>query len=235
MTAYKQVIFLNCQQTKLFASFDEYNRKGHHDMLIYKGCNHFCLEGEIENLQKALANPIKTLVICMYREPISRHISAFFEDMPTYLPMLLQGINMNTGRYRTRSQQYSCVHGAMEKFLQRREYWELYHPLSFDWSRKPNVVSTMKENADLLWLRYDQQNLWQSLLQEWFPGIQLIRSSDMIISRDVRELYEYFLQKTTMYPSLCLLFQLDKTWFEHFYSPAERSEIKKKYQYKTKK
>lgn len=237
MVVYERVILLNTEHTWLHDAFLRYKQRYKRDLMIGKGpCHLFIsgLPGDQETLENAMQSPVKTLVICMYREPVGRHMVGFFHHLRKHVPDLFMESNIDLKRHRTLEQQCQMVLSTMENKLKDKDFWELYQPLSAEWRSKD--MTAMNNHTDLLWLRFDEEpGYWERSLRKMFPFFQpvVMPAEYQPIQPDVQSLYNFFRRNSKVIQGkLCkaLMDGADKSWFEFFYEREQRLIIRKRYQ-----
>lgn len=234
MVVYERVILLNTKNTWLHDAFERHRQQYHRPLVIGQGPCHLSVTGlpdDQDTLEKALgASTMQTLVICMYREPVGRHIAGFLHDLEKHVP--------NWSSQKTLEQQCAMVASIMEAKMKANDFWELYQPLSAEWRRKPNEAAVMNPNTDLLWLRFDEaQGVWEKVIRKLFPFfrpiINIFPKRVVQVSRpEIQVLWEHFLRNNkSLQSTMCkdLMDGRDKAWFEFFYEEEDRARLKKQY------
>jgi hypothetical protein len=166
-------------------------------------------------LELALKQKKKILIVNSYREPISRHVSSFFHYLDAHVPEIY------TSPVKSVEQTFPLIEKKMDALLQRREYNELFHPfvdlplptLWFDPVQKYSFYS--HDHMDILLLRFDAIDEWQAQIGNHFPDFRLV-TSNRTENKIHGNHYKYFKEHYD-YGKLEVLRELDKKMLDLYF------------------
>lgn len=135
----------------------------------------------------------RVLVITSFRDPITRMISSFFENLSKHIPYFQ---NVHTFHPSKFEYYYSLCQKKFDSYLASSEYIEAYHPVGCPSRHVDTFFYETKKDAnyDILWLRFDNIDKWQTQIASIFPKFKLV-SSNQTKKKPYSEFYRYFKER----------------------------------------
>jgi hypothetical protein len=175
------------------------------------------------------------LMVSCYREPISRHLSSFFQHMEEML-------NMNIESILKLDASEIC-----QLFIEHLEknFFEANHPFSDHFKHNLNDINIFSkefnktkgfqiyetEKLRLIFLRFDKISHWESIIREntQYKNFRLFENN-LTSQKTTAELYKKVCNQIVI-PKKLLdnLFELENDNLEYFYTTEEIQKIKQKY------
>ena len=135
----------------------------------------------------------RVLVVTSFRDPITRMMSSFFENLTKHVPYfkkLDKFFHPSKFEY-----YYSLCKKKFDSYLASCQYIEAYHPVGCPSQFVDTFFHEKKKdsNHDILWLRFDNINKWHTQIASIVPQFKLI-SSNVSTRKPYADFYKYFQQ-----------------------------------------
>jgi hypothetical protein len=162
----------------------------------------------------------KVYVIDVYRSPIERKISEFFENLSHYHFNNTEE-NINNYHISRIINRFNCLFPYLSYDEYYQDKYELELPETFDFEKKYLIQE--KDNVTYIKLRLKDSNEWDKILQEIF-GIDVVIISDYKTeNKTICELYKKFKNEYRL-PSNLLELINDCKYLNYYYNSQEKEE-----------
>ena len=141
---------------------------------------------ELINIQKN--NTI--YVIDSYRTPIERHISAFFQNIHTYILKPFNKININMLIYWFNKYYIDCDnYHPLDNFI------PIFNDSTFNFDKEyiKKIIKIQEKNIIYIKLRFNSINMWDKILSEIFDNPITIVNDNISDNKNYSEIYKLFL------------------------------------------
>jgi hypothetical protein len=162
----------------------------------------------------------KVYVIDIYRSPIERKISEFFENLAHYH---FNNTEENINNYHVSRiiNRFNCLFPYLSYEEYYQDKYELELPETFDFEKK--YLLQEKENVTYIKLRLKDSNEWDKILQSIF-GIDVVIISDYKTeNKSICNLYQQFKNEYKLPSNLLELINSCK-YLNYYYSSQEKEE-----------
>jgi len=175
------------------------------------------------------------LIVSAYREPVSRHLSSFFQNIFMHL---------NTDLDHLLKMDIKFIMDELIRIM-RNNFFELYHPFLENDKKNINGIDIFKTpfnkekgfqvyrtpKVKLILLLFDKINNWGTIIRDntQYKKFQLM-PANLTNNKETYSLYREVCDKIIIPTDLLdCLFLAEKTNMEYFYTPEQIDQIKKKW------
>ena len=176
---------------------------------------------KINDILNYLSNKGKNVyVIDVYRTPVERKMSEYFEKISPYH---FNNTAKNIGNYSMKriSDRFNKIFPHIENGDHYFEEYEIHAPISFDFEKKYTIQEINR--IKYIKLRLCDSNLWGSILSNIFQNEIVIINDYKTEDKDIGELYKRFKNEYRLPINYIELIKNNK-YFNFYYTEEERNK-----------
>jgi len=214
---YKTILVLSGGKTgtrTLKKSLSAYISANNHETVIHT-CHYGFL---VQDLFLQATPDSRMLVINSFRDPISRMVSSFFENLQKHIPDLYNPP-------KNENDQLILMKNFMDEHLspENPQYFESYHPAGSPPCFVSDAFISSTDSIDTLWLRYDFIHEWESIIGSILPGFVII-PDNLSETKHYYQLYKTFCGFYKN-PHFKELIKHEKNIWQYYYTEQEMEDI----------